>query len=127
MVLNKKPIQWLKNGLFALVLGFAWTSCDMKKGTKVEFTNENSYPVSFKIQANNIEFSMLDVQPGERVEGLMDWTEIEKKDGYWIFWVTNPTKGIRDSFAHGSFIAGELCNFLHAESKGTQLKVNLNE
>ena len=116
-----------RSGLLLLTTMWCLASCSMKKATKVEFTNKNAYAVDFKVQANNVEFVMANVAAGEKVEGLMDWTKIEKKDGQWIFWVTNTATGMKDSFVHGFFVQGSLVNFLQAEASGSQLKVNLME
>lgn len=103
------------------------TACTMKKVTRVTITNRYEQPIDFTIKANNIVFRLEGVRPGEKREGQMDWTEIEKKDGQWILLVRNTQTGQTDSFAHGLFRMGELSNFLDAECSGTQLKINVSE
>lgn len=126
-------LKWnLKMGIWRtcmlmFILATMYVSCSMKKVTRVEFTNENSYAVDFKVQANNIELVMPNVAAGAKIEAQMDWTSIEQKDGQWIFWVKNSNTGTSDSFSHGYFEKGSLCNFLTASSAGSQLKVKLME
>lgn len=124
----KHTIQALKISTISLIL-LAWSlsSCNMKKVTKIEFTNKNPYSVEFIVKANNIKFELGPVDARQKKEGELDWTHIEPVDGQWIFFVKNPTTGLSDSFSHGYFVKGELCNFLTAEAEGTQLKVKLME
>lgn len=126
LTMNVKKEIW-RIFLFLYILFTMAVSCNMNKVTKVEFTNENTYPVDFKVQVNNVELVMPNVAAGAKVEAQMDWTSIEQKDGQWIFWVKHSTTGMSDSFSHGYFEKGALCNFLTAASAGSQLKVKLME
>lgn len=116
----------LQQGVLAVLCLFFF-ACHMKKATKVSITNHYEKPIDFTVKANNIVLRLDGVKPGERREGQMDWTDIEKKDGQWILFVRNAETGQTDSFAHGMFRNGELSNFLDAECSESQLKINVSE
>jgi len=111
-----------------IVIGMSVLSaCGFHKTTEVSIVNHNHYPISITVKTNNIHQTFADIPAGGEKRAEYDWTDIEKKDGQWIFFVTNNTHGSTDTFAHGFYTQGELAGFAEIESEGPQLKVRISE
>jgi hypothetical protein len=110
-----------------ILLSCLLASCSFKKVTEVNIKNENDFPISLTIKANNSLQTFTSIKAHSEYNGIFDWTNIEKKDGQWIFFVKNENTGGIDSFSHGYFIKGELNSFADLICKGSELKVNISE
>ncbi len=102
-------------------------SCSTNKVTEVKVTNENDYPIAVTIKANNSKQTFSGIKPHAEFTGVFDWTNIEKKEGQWIFFIKNEKTGGSDSFLHGYFTNGELNSFAELICNGSQLKVKISE
>jgi hypothetical protein len=100
-------------------------SCSFKNVTNVTIQNENSYPISVIVEANNISEKYIDIQPYQKIEKVFDWSNITNSDGAWHFIVQS--KMGHDSFTHGYFTNGQLYSYLNLKSKGEELKVDISE
>jgi len=126
LVIRKDYFYQMKLKIFALSL-FVFCACNNRKVTQVHVTNNNAFPISFIIKANNSTQTFTGIKPHTDLTGEFDWTNIQKEDGQWFLFVENENTHGRDSFAHGYFTKGELSNYLDAISEGSQLKVKVSE
>ncbi|MEZ5047763.1 MAG: hypothetical protein R2831_12315 [Chitinophagaceae bacterium] len=115
-----------KSTFLLLTLCVISLSCNFKKTTLISIENQNDYAIDFIVRANNVSTEILEVAPHKKIKKDLIWNTISKEDGQWVLIVRNSQSQQIDSFSHGYFMKGELCNFLDAISMGDQLKVNLS-
>jgi hypothetical protein len=101
------------------------SSCNLKKITKIRFQNNNAYASAITIIANNITHKIGPIAGGEKTESVMDWTDIEKVDGFFIIQVNDAKGNIIQSYNHGAFEKGELYNHIDLEVKGIEVQVKI--
>lgn len=110
-------------GIFIITCLF---SCSYNKVSKVDIQNDNSYPITIMIKANNVSQRFGPIEAGQRVTQQFDWTKLNQEEGQFEFFVKNTKSGGEDHFTHGFIRHGELYNYIYLASKGDQLKVEIS-
>jgi len=108
-----------------LAILFCATSCSFKKVTKITMQNNNDYPTAVLLQANNISHLIGPVAAGAKQESIMDWTNIEKKDGEFIIQLQGGASNVMQSYNHGFFQKGELYNHIDMIVQGKEVKITI--
>jgi hypothetical protein len=112
---------------FALIGLLILNACSTKKITEVSIKNENEYSIAVTVKAVNVSQTFAHIKPHTEFKGMFDWTQVEKKEGQWIFLIKNEQSNGVDSFSHGYFENGELAGYADLISKGSELKVKIYE
>jgi hypothetical protein len=120
-----KNIPMKKFLLFISAISF-FAACNFKKATTVNITNKNNYALSIKLDANNVTTGDVKIEANSKKEVMLDWTNIDKKDGSYSLAVNHIGQGV-DTFSHGFFTAGELTNYLDIIVENHQVKVSASE
>jgi hypothetical protein len=105
---------------YTILLVTIFTGCGFDNVTRVQVTNNNNYPISIYVQANNVHTTIA-VPAMQKVEQQLIFTNIEKVDGSYTTLVTHNNQGT-DSFNHGYFTNGELANYLELIVNGHEVK-----
>jgi hypothetical protein len=109
--------------LFALIF---ITQCNFKKATTISIQNKNNYNITIEVIANNISSNPIKVNANTKQESIMDWTNLEKKDGAYQLLVThNNTE--TDTFSHGYYTSGELTNYIDIVVENHEVKISVSE
>jgi hypothetical protein len=110
--------------LFAIIT-FIISSCTFKKITKISLQNNNNYASTVTITANNIMHKIGPIAGGQKIESVMDWTNIDKVDGYFIIELQDGNGKKIQSYNHGAFEKGELFNHIQLAVDGNEIQVKI--
>jgi hypothetical protein len=103
-----------------------WSACDFKKVTRVSIENKNPYTMGVTVNANNIKETIKGIQPNQKREVEMEWTNIKKEDGQFVLYIDHGQGGV-DTFTHGAFFNGELSNYMDLIIEDREVKINISE
>jgi hypothetical protein len=114
----------MRLSIFILML-FSLASCKFKKITKISLQNNNSYASAVTITANNIMHKIGPIAGGQKIESIMDWTNIDKINGYFIIELQDGNGNKIQSYNHGAFEKGELYNHIQMVVEGNEIQVKI--
>jgi hypothetical protein len=117
--------QMHKSHFLAIILTSFMLACNFKKATTVTVQNKNAYPLQISLSANNCNVK-IDVAASSKTKAMLDWTDIEKRDGAYQLIVNHGAQGV-DTFTHGYFTGGALTNYLDLIVEQHEVKVSASE